>query len=226
MKYDWDNVDWTKNNCEIARDLGAAPRSVWSARERLGIKQVIKRKRSGSDWNRAIDNSKSNNELAYEYNVNETVVRQARKIRGLKSDNPSPKIVGIDWDNQPLGQISDAEISRKLDVGKTGVRLQRIKRNIAPYSGYVDSSPKGIDWYNVPLGKVSDEVLARQLGVSSSCVTRKRNELGIDPLFDNGVRGIDWDSVDWNKTDTQISRETKVSVTSVKSARRANGGRT
>lgn len=44
---DWSQVDWSKNNAEIARELGLDTSSVWSKRKHLGIKASKGNRRTG-----------------------------------------------------------------------------------------------------------------------------------------------------------------------------------
>lgn len=44
--------------------------------------------------------------------------------------------MSINWNEQPLGKIKDAELGRKLGVSRENVRQQRAKRNIPKYNPY------------------------------------------------------------------------------------------
>ena len=48
--------------------------------------------------------------------------------------------LGIDWDSQPLGEVSDTSIARRLGCAQETVRRARVHRHIAPHS----SSWRGI----------------------------------------------------------------------------------
>ena len=48
--------------------------------------------------------------------------------------------LGIDWDSQPLGEVSDTSIARRLGCAQETVRRARVHRRIAPHS----SSWRGI----------------------------------------------------------------------------------
>jgi len=94
-------------------------------------------------------------------------VQRARNKRGIKRKY-------VDWDVQPLGEVSDSELARKLGVDRSTVSSARRNRGIATNRQY-----KKIDWTQEPLGKIPDSDVARALGVSQSRVTRARNSLGI-----------------------------------------------
>ncbi len=79
----------------------------------------------------------------------------------------------IDWSAEPLGELSDAAIARKLGVTAPAVTVQRNKRGIPPYRRH------GFDWDAEPLGELPDTDLAAQLGVGRHMVSYQRNKRGI-----------------------------------------------
>ena len=56
----------------------------------------------------------------------------------------------IDWDRQPLGQMSDLALAEHLDVSRRFVTEERTRRGIALYRSPTCS--KKIDWRVQPLG--------------------------------------------------------------------------
>lgn len=77
----------------------------------------------------------------------------------------------IDWDDQPLGEIPDAELARRLDVSQPTVFEARERRGIAPAAPPGHDS--GIDWDQVDWEKNNSE-LGRELGVSRQAVAYQR----------------------------------------------------
>ncbi len=75
--------------------------------------------------------------------------------------------IGIDWDAQPLGQVTDAELAKKLNIKNDNVSAARRQRNIPFKSSHAD-------WDKQPLGKMSDAALARILKMSRSTVSSCR----------------------------------------------------
>jgi Mn-dependent DtxR family transcriptional regulator len=97
-------------------------------------------------------------------------VGKARRDRGITS-------IYVDWDNQPLGDVTDAEIARRLGVDPSTVGKARRSRGIKAKRPY-----RKTDWNKEPLGKISDSDIARALSVSQPSVTRARNLRGIPPF--------------------------------------------
>jgi DNA-binding MarR family transcriptional regulator len=81
---------------------------------------------------------------------------------------------GIDWDKQPLGEVTDSALARTLGVAQPTVTRARAARGIVAFAD------KGkIDWNDQPFGKLQDKDLARILGVRATTVTRQRNDRGV-----------------------------------------------
>lgn len=90
--------------------------------------------------------------------------------------------MGIDWNSQPLGQIKDTHLAKRLGVSDVAVGKQRRKRGILVCGSSrmlgncrVQGQHAGINWDEQPLGKVSDKALARKLGVDPSSVRSARS---------------------------------------------------
>lgn len=118
----------------------------------------------------------------------------------------------IDWDIQPLGEMSDAEIARQLDVSRERVRQMRAKRGIPRY---VEPDPEWIS----ELGTRSDTEIAQEYDISRSVVGRYRNALGIPPVPTR------WDDeVQLGKvSDSVLAEKHGVHVASVAQARWTRG---
>jgi len=88
----WAKVDWTKQNCVLAEELGVAVATVRGARVRLRFPEartkgkwrrslsIANGKSRASDFWRALDWSKQNIELARETRMSRERVRQVREI--------------------------------------------------------------------------------------------------------------------------------------------------
>lgn len=83
--------------------------------------------------------------------------------------------MSIDWDNQPIGEVTDAELARRLGVTREAVYDARTRRAI---SAVPRSS---VDWDQVRFGEEPDGRLARALGVSRQAVRQQRLKRGIPP---------------------------------------------
>ena len=118
---------------------------------------------------------------------------------------------GIDWDQQPLGQMSDVTLSKKLGVTSAAVRKARIKRGI--------STVFQNRWRTEPLGDQTDQDLADSLGVSRRTLSRVRAQRGI-----HGPQTINWSQQPLGKvTDMALGRLLGVNQSSVSTARRLRG---
>ena len=97
------------------------------------------------DWDAQPLGKLPDSELADQLGVAVRSVWHARKVRNIAPCNPdmwrSSRNAGIDWDKQPLGHDSDAELGRKLNVHQTAVWGARRARGIPPFSGREQESP-------------------------------------------------------------------------------------
>jgi len=92
--------------------------------------------------------------------------------------------LNIDWDKQPLGQVSDAVLARRLGCSPFNVAQVRRRRGITAYR-FLHGDPrrrKVSEWSAVPLGTRTDVDIARELGVSPCTVRAARGRLGIPPF--------------------------------------------
>ena len=86
----------------------------------------------------------------------------------------------IDWDAQPLGQVSDGVIASALGCTRVAVGQQRRKRGI-PRSKAASGRPCLTDWDEQPLGELSDKAIARVVGCTVWTVWSQRRKRGIAP---------------------------------------------
>jgi hypothetical protein len=87
----------------------------------------------------------------------------------------------IDWDNQPLGEMSDAALAEKLGCGWRSVYRNRTKRGIeSSQSRSMGKVPVDV------LGTDIDAVIAERFMVSLAHVQNKRTKHGIKPYSDRG----------------------------------------
>jgi hypothetical protein len=120
------------------------------------------------------------------------VVRRAREELGIPVQDHRKQASthkGIDWDKQPLGQMSDQDLAKRLGVFFTAVHKQRRKRGIPSFAEQNDLPQTWvISWGASPLGQMADAALAKQLGVGAGTVRKHRIRLGI-PAFDPTLQG-------------------------------------
>lgn len=91
------------------------------------------------------------------------------------------RIERIAWDEQPLGQVSDATIARALGVSPNTVRKRRDERGIPPVNDQSEARARAasIEWDTVGLGERTDYAIAQDVGVSATTVYRHRLQRGI-----------------------------------------------
>lgn len=106
----------------------------------------------------------------------------------------------INWDEQPLGKISDEELAKNLGISKNTVLRQRKKRGVVPFGK--PHIKANVDWDAQPLGEVPDAVLAQRLGLvevygeynARAIIGRHRRKRGIPSFIPDNRRNIDWDN--------------------------------
>lgn len=96
----------------------------------------------------------------------------------------------INWDAEPLGRESDAEIARRLACSQSSVAMARARRCI-PAAGRPEPPTAGIDWDAQPLGQVRDAALARALGIPVHYVAAAREARGLPAICRGRIR-VDW----------------------------------
>lgn len=93
---------------------------------------------------------------------------------------------GIDWDAQPLGQISDCQIAKSLGVYCSSVQRQRVKRGIKPLHPRkparlgrserpARSDLREVVDYGASELRMTDAAMGRELGLSRERVRQLRS---------------------------------------------------
>lgn len=80
-KFAWSEVDWSKSNMEIAREMRTQHTQVWIARQRYAPETVIQQRIY--DWSE-VDWNKSNAEIAEELGAKYSTVSAKRNVFGFK----------------------------------------------------------------------------------------------------------------------------------------------
>ena len=193
---DWDAVDLGKRSDNtIAQELGVSRNAVLKQRNNRGIppytgprkvKGGRPKKQYPIDWDSVDLGQRSDYIIAKELGVSSAAVRSQRSNRGIpRAANPTGRGIhrtDIDWDDQPLGEVSDAELARELGVSAPTVARHRRKRNIKPATI--------IQWDQEPLGQVPDKMLALMLNCHISTVIAARNQRDIPPFVPKRSRWI------------------------------------
>ncbi len=128
----------------------------------------------------------------------------------------------IDWDAQPLGEMTDAELGRRVGVTRERVRQIRDRKGVAPYA---ETKAKEIEeqLQNLGLvGTIADAKIANfaDLPLHSVQAFRKRHRIEAA----HSKRQIDWDNIQWEgKSDGEISKLTGISQVIVGRRRREAG---
>lgn len=166
LALDWSKVGLgTKPDVEIARELGVASDTVGINRRKLGIPAFKTR----IDWSK-YDAKISCASIARELGVSQATVNRLRNAAGA----PGFSKAKADWDNVPLGEKSDKELSEELNVSGSTVQAQRSARGIPPK--YHPFMACNFDWDNIPLGHALDSEIARYYGCCTSSVSKARNK--------------------------------------------------
>jgi len=182
------------------------------------------------DWSKQPIGKISDADLAEKIGVSQRTVSRYRNRLGITSFRQSSKTKSeaesraearaIDWDAQPLGEVPDRQLARKLGVGYAVVRGRRTERKIPICKTVRHMKRKGIDWDSQPLGKKGDQEIADGLGCSSVSVCTARKRRGI-PAFKSYT---DWDQEPLGKvTDKLLAIMLDVNIASVRSARESRG---
>jgi hypothetical protein len=151
------------------------------------------------------------------------------QVSEIVNCNPQAK-ESVDWDDQPLGDMSDIDIGKRVGRSSVAVGKARKRRGIPPFSQKNRSENQrapgqraGIDWDKQPLWDVPESELARRLGVDRSSVRsaklyrEKRKSKSNRPIGKSA--GIDWDKQPIGKVPNKVlARKLGVSPASVRSA--------
>lgn len=175
-------------------------------------------------WDTIPLGTKSDTDIAEEFDVPRGLVSSARKRRGIPPFRPpAESLCLVDWGAQPLGLVHDLIIAQQLGVMEMTVGNARRRRGIK-------AAPKARtridDWDNQPLGEMPDGVLGKILGVSDGAVRYQRNKRDIPPLVAGkpGAKGIAWENQPLGEMDdTELARRLGVSPAAVGVARNARG---
>jgi hypothetical protein len=121
----------------------------------------------------------------------------------------------INWDEQPLGEMSDRDLAKKIGVHPSLVSRIRKKRNIQVYAR--------INWDKQPLGLITDSELGEKLGVTRQqvCWARRRrnieyfnNKIVLSKIQKNEIEG---------KTAKYIAKKYNINVHTAREYARRNG---
>ena len=82
----------------------------------------------------------------------------------------------IDWDNVPLGKVSDQQLARQLSVTASGVGYQRRARNIAAFKTPTQKHP--INWNAVPWDLMTTTDITKAFGIDNLRVHKGRKIAG------------------------------------------------
>jgi hypothetical protein len=139
-----------------------------------------------------------------------------RPVRDVSLPVYKPPKRRINWEEQPLGEVTDAELAKELGVSVKSVFCARKKRGIP--ATRERRNPLDVDWDAQPLGKESDVVIANRLRVDPTTVTKARKKRGIKSIY------VDWDSQPLGEvTDAELARQLGVDPSTVGKARRSRG---
>lgn len=126
---------------------------------------------------------------------------------------------GIVWDAQPLGNMTDRELARRLRVNTETVRSARKRRGITSFRrSMVDRCGA-----RALLGTAPDHVVASRCGLKSESTVRKlRRRAGIAPYHVHPA--IDWSCFPLGQAwDEDVGALAGVSHSAVAQARKARG---
>ncbi len=124
-KHDWDNIPLgTTTDSALSKKFGIHHATIRNARLKRGIPTYKKSKLEHEhfDWTGAAFGTKSDIDIAYELGVKPSSVGGARRRRGIPAfveeghTAPARAKRGIEWDDQPLGQMADRVLQRRLGL--------------------------------------------------------------------------------------------------------------
>lgn len=219
--FNWPVQDWTDSIHLVARRLWCTVYRATAGRREIGVEQ--------SRWDAAQLGEQPDGIVAARLGLDEKAVARYRRSCGLdaapqRSSRRSIRVF-IEWDSQPLGELTDDDLARRLWVPRQSVRNARAARGIK--AKYVrKGSPRcNVDWSVQPLGEVTDGEVARRLGVNIGTVAHHRRRLGIAPFIVRRVLDeIDWDAQPLGREpDTVIAERLGVCAPSVAKARGERG---
>jgi len=142
-KYDWDSIALgTKPDAILSKEHDIHHATIRAARNRRGIPAYKKGplEHERFDWTGVAFGTKSDVDIAYELGVKPSSVGNARRRRNIPAfveegrEPPARAKRGIDWDDQPLGQVADRVLQRRLGLkSASSVSRARVFRGIPKY---------------------------------------------------------------------------------------------
>jgi len=204
-KFDWNNIDWTKIDAQLARELGIIPQTILKMRRKYAPEEYKKSRghTKFNIWNN-VDWSKYDTQLAKDLNVDERTVEKYRKINAPEEYKEIRKernyYEHLDWSktNDQL-LLENIDLVNAGKISSVGLRKNRKKRapwTITKGGGILNWSEIGpkLDWTK------SNIELAKELGVSRSDVSGYR---GIFAKWTQreSDRKYPWSDINWDLND-------------------------
>jgi len=178
----------TRTDNEVARIMNGSSGRVAAKRLSLGIESYAKSSNSWHTWTDkeiAMLGQYHDPEVGRKIGVSIACVARKRRQLGIPSflarKTTSRDRRSLDqWtagETALLGKMTDKDVTERLDLALSAVRLKRISLGIPPFRRRVNSP--GI-WTPEVMARIPNESpakLAKELGVSRQRVHQKRNEL-------------------------------------------------
>ena len=189
MKYDWSNVDWTKNNGEITRLLHCSKKLVSRKRKQLNqIPNPWKPSYSPVDWGNVDWTGKKAKQIAKELNRSVDVVYLHKRKLCRK---PKYDFANADW------SLSDNVIGKLLGCPSGVVSYHRKKLNatLSPVQ-QLKGQLNAIDDWNK-----SNAEIAKCLHCCTQIVSRTRKRLNKPPAPPSR------NAIAWHKTHPEVAAQ-------------------
>lgn len=179
----------TASDREVAERHSTTAEHVRAERLRRHI-PGIRMRGDAIDWRGAKLGELPDREVAAQLGCSVGSVQRRRGLLGIPSYEQAMgvrkklPVVAVDWDAQPLGQVSDGCLAAALTlelgvfVHPRRVDYARRKRGIKP-GGY---QAFAVDWAAVHFEGRTDREVAEELGVAEKTVATHRRKLGIRPF--------------------------------------------
>lgn len=142
----WDQAPLGKMTDKmVAAIYNCSHQSVGAARKRRGIPAFVPNNGKGTgvtDEYKDLLGKLPDGQIAEILGLSRSAVNQARRKFGIPryqstwaihTRRPAGICAHIDWDNQPLGKVNDAELAKKLGVHISSVLSARVTRSIPVY---------------------------------------------------------------------------------------------
>ena len=147
LEINWDDQPLGEvDDYALAKTLGVRRSSVWYQRQRRCIaprNPPPRRRRRRINWDSQGLGQESDAAIARRLGVATTSVHRQRVARGIdvcpntamyRHTTTSRHKLAVDWNAVPLGQKSDTDLAKELDVASQTVRYHRLRRGIARFS--------------------------------------------------------------------------------------------